>query len=115
MPKPAVRSGWLWLFQSLSGLLLLGLLGLHLIAQHFLAAGGLRTYAQVVAYLASPWARGLEFIFLFVVTGHAALGVRAVLLDLNLSPALERRLQTGLILLALSAILYGGWLLLRLP
>ena len=46
-PKPT--SAWLW--QVITGVGLVILLGLHFIANHFVAKGGLRDFKEVVAYL----------------------------------------------------------------
>src|SRR5512142_95478 len=90
------RSRWLWMWQAVSGIALIGLVGLHWVAQHYLAAGGLRTYAEVVAYLRLPIALALELAFLAVVTGHALVGVRAILGDLGLPPRIRRATDIGL-------------------
>lgn len=108
------REGKLWLAQVISGLLLLFLLGFHMIAQHFVARGGLRTYQEVVAYLSSPVIWLLEALFLLVVVFHAVLGVRAVVLDLNPSPRALRRVERVLIALGILAVAYGFWLLFRI-
>ncbi len=79
-----------WLSQAISGILLVLLLGMHWVAQHYLAAGGLRTYAEVVSYLENPLVLVLEVAFLVVVTYHALLGVRAVLLDLSPGERLDQ-------------------------
>ena len=65
------------LLLALTGAALLPLLALHIIANHFVAEGGLRDYADVVSYLSHPVILGLETLFLVVVTAHALLGVRA--------------------------------------
>jgi succinate dehydrogenase hydrophobic anchor subunit len=102
------RTGrWGWLAQAVSGVLLVVLVGLHWIAQHFLVAGGLRTYADVVAYLRQPLVLGLEAAFLVVVTAHALLGVRAILLDLGLDPRADRLLRWALLLAGAATIWYG--------
>ncbi len=108
------RAGWLWGMQALSGLLLLVLLGSHMVAQHFVAEGGLRTYAQVVAYLRNPWVQVLEALFLVVVLVHAMLGVRAIVLDLGLSPRAQRGVEGVLALLGLIALGYGVGLIVSL-
>ena len=59
--------GGLWLLQAGSGVALLLLLGGHLVANHFVVPGGLRTYQDVVAYLAHPFAFAWEIVFLVVV------------------------------------------------
>ncbi len=108
---PAYRGGdrW-WLVQAITGILLLVLLAVHLIANHFIVEGGLRTYQDVVAYLSHPFVFVWEIVFLIVVTVHAALGVRSILLDLGPSPRVERIINGVLTLLAAAAISYGIWL-----
>ncbi len=101
------KAGWVWITQAVSGMALVLLLGMHWVAQHYLASGGLRNYAQVVAYLQNPLAFGLEIAFLVVVTIHALLGVRAILLDLGLSPDRQRFLNILLCLLGAFTVAYG--------
>ncbi|MBF8285613.1 MAG: putative succinate dehydrogenase/fumarate reductase related rane subunit [Anaerolineales bacterium] len=96
-----------WLLQAVSGILLVVLVGLHWVAQHFLAAGGLRTYADVAAYLRQPVIFGLEAAFLIVVTTHALLGVRAILLDLGLGPRADHVLRWALALVGAATVGYG--------
>jgi succinate dehydrogenase hydrophobic anchor subunit len=88
-PKPT--AAWLW--QVFTGVGLVILLGLHFIANHFVAKGGLRGFSEVVAYLRNPVILGLEVLFLLCVTTHALLGVRAIFLDFGLSEPAERRLD----------------------
>ncbi len=101
------KSLWLWLLQSISGIGLIGLVGLHWVAQHYLAAGGLRDYAQVVAYLRQPVALALELAFLIVVAAHALMGVRAILADLSLPARLRRAMDMALWAAGLVTVLYG--------
>jgi len=99
--------GFSWLSQAISGILLVILLGMHWIAQHYLATGGLRNFAEVVSYLENPLVIVLEVAFLVVVTYHALLGMRAVLLDLGLGERLVRLLDAGLILTGIATLFYG--------
>ena len=101
------KSRWLWLLQSISGIALVVLVGLHWIAQHYLAAGGLRTYAEVVVYLQQPIALALELTFPVVVTGHALLGVRAILGDLSLPARLQRFIDMAVWTVGVLTVLYG--------
>ena len=96
-----------WLAQATSGVLLAALLALHWVAQHYVAAGGLRTYADVVAYLRQPVGFGLEGVFLVVATAHALLGVRAILLDLGLGSRADRVVRWALLLAGAATIWYG--------
>ncbi len=103
-------AGTLWLLQALSGLLLILLLGSHMIVNHYVVERGLRTYQDVVNYLSHPWVVAWEILFLVVVTFHAALGVRSILLDLGPGKGGRRIINWGITLLGLFAVLYGVWL-----
>lgn len=107
-------AGTLWLLQAISGILLIAVLGLHMLAHHFVVEGGLRNFQQVVGYVANPVIFALEVIFLTVVTAHAALGVRAVLFDLGLSSRAQRTVNWVLTLIGLAVLAYGIWLALAL-
>jgi succinate dehydrogenase hydrophobic anchor subunit len=102
------RSGGLqWLVQAISGFALTALLGLHMIANHFVVEGGLLTYQDVLTYLSNPVVFVLEVIFLLVVVPHALLGLRAILLDLGPKPKTVRVLDAVLIALGTATLLYG--------
>jgi succinate dehydrogenase hydrophobic anchor subunit len=103
----ANKSRWLWLLQSLSGITLVALVGVHWVVQHYLAAGGLRTYTEVVDYLRQPLALGLDVAFLVVVTGHALAGVRAILGDLGLPEKLQRPVDLALWAAGFLTVIYG--------
>lgn len=108
MKEPKSSSSWLW--QAFTGVSLVILLGLHFIANHFIAKGGLRDFADVVAYLRSPVILVLEVLFLVVVVSHAMLGVRAILLDFGLSDRAEKRLSQALTVIGVLTVGYGLWL-----
>lgn len=102
------RLGW-WGWQAVSGLVLLVVLSVHLIVNHF-AAGGLLTYQQIVAYLSNPWVLGLEIVFLVTVTFHALAGIRSLVLDTGISQAKARQVTAVLVVLGIAMIAYGLWL-----
>ncbi len=106
--EPIATSTWLW--QVFSGVGLVILLGLHFVANHFIAKGGLRDFADVVAYLSNPLILVLEVLFLAFVTTHALLGVRAILLDFGLSARAEKLLSQALTLVGVLTVGYGLWL-----
>jgi succinate dehydrogenase hydrophobic membrane anchor protein len=96
-----------WLWQVVTGVGLVVLLGLHMIANHFIAKGGLRDYAAVVAYLRNPIILVLEILFLVCVTTHALLGVRAIFLDFGVSDSIERMLTQVLKWIGVLTVVYG--------
>ena len=105
--RTTTRAGTLWLAKAVSGVLLVGFLGLHLVAQHFLVEGGLRTYADVVAYLRQPLALAAEIGLLASVIVHAALGVRAILVEMLPSDRALRRASWVVGVIAVAGFAYG--------
>ena len=121
-PEPQARGartvrspggGWGWLLQVVTGGALLVLVVVHLVAQHFVvqAPGGLRDYAQVLAYLGNPVMVVIESLFLVAVTWHAMLGVRSILLDLGLGDTGRRRVTAGATTLGALTLGYGFWMI----
>ena len=105
-PKPS--STWYW--QMFTGIALVLLLGLHFIANHFIAAGGIRDFADVVSYLRNPIVLVLEVLFLIMVAIHAMLGVRAIVIDFGISSQAEKRLSQVLTVIGMLTVAYGLWL-----
>jgi succinate dehydrogenase hydrophobic anchor subunit len=97
--------------QSISGVALLVLLTLHMIAQHFVVPDGLRRYADVIAILGSPLMVVLEMAFLVFVTWHALLGLRAIVFDFGFSARAERTITWLFVVVGVATIAYGSWLL----
>lgn len=118
VPQSRDRSAALWITQALSGLFLIVVLALHMVAHHFVVEGGLRNYEQVLQYVTNPLVFGLELVFVVTATSHALLGVRAVILDMGLAKSSQRVADWALILVGAATIAYGIWLaiaLQRLP
>ncbi len=114
-PPRAVRDRtWWWTVGT--GMALLVLLAVHMIANHFVVdeVGGLRTYHQVIEYIGHPVILVTEGVFLTVVTIHAMLGLRSVLLDVDMGPRARRRVDVGLWVVGSATVAYGVGLLLTL-
>lgn len=101
------RAGSMWLVKAVTGVLLVVFLGTHLVAQHFLVESGLRDYVAVVAYLRHPVALVAELGLLVTVVVHAALGVRAVLVDMLPSERALRRATWIIGVVAMVSLLSG--------
>ena len=110
------RSARLWHWTAGTGIALVLLATMHIVAQHFIVhqKGGLRTYREVLTYIGNPVIFLLEAAFLVAVTIHAMLGVRGVLGDLDLHPKTRRRIDRGLWVLATGTVAYGMALLITL-
>ena len=107
------RSGentWLWLLKILTGILLVVLLGIHLVVNHFVSENGLLTYADVVAYYQNPIIPIMEICFLAAVVAHSLIGLRGIILDLNPSRSLLKIIDVVLVLGGVSVVTYGIWL-----
>jgi succinate dehydrogenase hydrophobic anchor subunit len=98
-----------WSLTALSGIALLVLVTVHMIAHHFVVdeIGGLRTYAQVLQYVGNPVIVVLELALLVAVTVHAMLGLRSVVFDFGLSTRAKRNVSRGLVVLGALTIAYG--------
>jgi succinate dehydrogenase hydrophobic anchor subunit len=98
-----------WKATAGSGVALLVLVTVHMVAHHFVVeeVGGLRTYAQVLDYIANPIIFVIEILFLVVVTTHAMLGLRSVLFDFGLSTRAKRMVARGLLVLGIVTVAYG--------
>ncbi len=92
--------GWGW--QAVTGALVLALVTLHMIANHFVVQGGLRDYQEVIDYITNPVILPLETLFLVVVSWHGLLGLRAVIFDFGLTERTER---------LVTRVLVGVWVL----
>ena len=106
--EPKASSTWYW--QIITGIALVLLLGLHFIANHFIAQGGIRDYADVVSYLRNPIILVWEVLFLIVVATHAMLGIRAIVMDFGISAQAEKRLSQALTIVGVLTVAYGLWL-----
>ena len=96
-----------WLLQAGLGTLLIVLLAVHLIVNHWAAPHGLLTYTDIIYYYDLPGIAWMESVFLIVVIIHCLLGLHAIILDLDPSPGITRILARLLILAGAIAVLYG--------
>ncbi len=108
-PEPGTRTVG-WLIQVVTGALVLLLVTLHMIANHFIVPNGLRNFNDVVDYLRTPIVLFFEVTFLVVVTWHGLLGLRAVLFDFGLSARTERVVTWLLAVVGVVTVGYGLWL-----
>jgi succinate dehydrogenase hydrophobic anchor subunit len=103
-----------WLAQVILGILLVLLVSIHLVVNHWAAPQGLLTYADIIHYYDFPGIAMMEAIFLIVVTSHCILGLYGILLDINLPPNVTRAVAQILIALGATTIFYGIWLIISI-
>jgi succinate dehydrogenase hydrophobic anchor subunit len=100
-----------WFAQAALGVILVILLAIHLIVNHWAAPQGLLTYADVIRYYDLPGIAWMEATFVVVVTVHCLLGLHSIFLDLNLPAGATRFLSGVLLVVGVTAITYGFWLI----
>ncbi len=101
----------IWFLKIITGLLVIFLLFIHFVVNHYLAPSGLLTYTDVVQYYRNPVVPIMEGIFLAVVVSHSLIGLRGIILDLHPSKNLMRSVDWLLGLIGVAAVFYGLWLL----
>ena len=109
----APRSGentWLWLVKIITGPLLLVLLGIHLVVNHFIGETGLLTYTDIVAYYQNPIIPIMEICFLIAVVTHSLTGMRGIFLDLKPSRSVLKVIDVILVIFGVAVVIYGTWL-----
>jgi succinate dehydrogenase hydrophobic anchor subunit len=108
------EGAWLWFIKALTGVLVIVILFIHFIVNHFVAPNGLLTYAEVLRYYQNPIIPIMEILFVAFVVSHALIGLRGIILDLNPSRAFLRVINWVFGVVGAAAIVYGVWLILTL-
>ncbi|HLO32957.1 MAG TPA: hypothetical protein VK249_27680 [Anaerolineales bacterium] len=114
-PRPG-ETTWIWLIKIVTGPLLILVLILHLIVNHYIGSlsSGLMTYADVVRYYQNPIIPAIEILFLATVVTHCLIGLRGIILDMNPSRRLLSAVTWFLSLLGIFSVAYGIWLALTI-
>src|SRR5215471_15068392 len=83
-PRPG-ETTWIWLIKIVTGPLLVLVIGLHLVVNHYMGSmhSGLMTYNDIVAYYQNPIIPTIEIVFLATVVTHCLIGLRGIILDMN--------------------------------
>ncbi len=108
------ESTWLWFAKIVTGLLVIVILIIHLIVNHFTAQNGLLTYADIVKYYQNPVIPIMEIAFLVFVVSHALIGLRGIILDLKPTRAVIGAINWLFSAVGVVAIVYGIWLVLTI-
>src|SRR5215212_1787730 len=114
-PRPGENT-WIWLIKIVTGPLLVIVLLLHLIVNHYLGSrsSGLMTYDDVIRYFQNPMIPAIEILFLVTVVTHSLIGLRGIILDMNPSRPILRIVTWFLSCLGILSVAYGIWLALTL-
>jgi succinate dehydrogenase / fumarate reductase membrane anchor subunit len=114
-PRPGETS-WIWLVKIVTGPLLILVLILHMIVNHFVGSlpTGLMTYDDIVRYYQNPIIPAIEILFLITVVTHSLIGLRGIILDMNPSRQVLRITTWFLSLLGVFSVGYGIWLALTI-
>lgn len=101
----------LWLLKIITGALVIILLFVHLVVNHFTAPNGLLSYHEVAVYLSNPWIGLMESTFLVIVVSHSLIGLRSILLDLKPSRSLLSAINWVFSVVGIGSVIYGIWLI----
>ena len=114
-PRPG-ETTWIWLIKIITGPLLILVLILHLIVNHYIGSqpDGLMTYDDIVHYYQNPIIPAIEILFLITVVTHSLIGLRGIILDMNPSRQVLRFTTWFFTLLGIFSVGYGIWLALTI-
>ncbi len=114
-PRPG-ETTWIWLIKIVTGPLLILVLILHMIVNHFVGSlpTGLMTYDDIVRYYQNPIIPAIEILFLITVVTHSLIGLRGIILDMNPSRRVLSVVTWFLSLLGVFSVAYGIWLALTI-
>ncbi len=109
---PKSREGtWLWFIKAVTGLLVIVILFIHLIVNHFVAPNGLLSYADVVRYYQNPIIPIMEIGLVAFAVSHSLIGLRGILLDLKPTRAFISAINWLFSIIGIAAVIYGIWLI----
>jgi len=112
---PKSREGaWLWFIKVITGLLLIVILFIHLIVNHFVATNGLLSYADVVRYYQHPIIPIMEIGLVAFAVSHSLIGLRGIILDLKPTQAVINVINWLFTIIGVAAVIYGIWLILTI-
>ena len=102
---------WLWLLKIITGLLVIVILIIHFIVNHFIAQNGLLTWADVVNYYQNPIVPIMETAFVALVVSHSLIGLRGIILDMNPSRGVITAVNWLFTAAGVVSVGYGIWLI----
>lgn len=105
--KAGRANGIFWGIQLLSGIFLLIVLGAHFWALHFKTANQTLSYQLILSRLSNPLWKVLDTVFLALVLYHALNGVRAIILDFNVSKTMRGLLFWLCVIAAIACFIFG--------
>jgi succinate dehydrogenase hydrophobic anchor subunit len=109
--KGETLSGWWWLLQRVSGVLLLGLLAVHLVLTHFVNPAEAVQFASVRSRLGISPMMLVDHSLLFLGLFHGLYGLFVVLQDLLPKQMAQRAVAWALTVLGVSLGILGAYTL----
>jgi succinate dehydrogenase / fumarate reductase, membrane anchor subunit len=107
--------GMLWLFQRLSGLVLVGILLTHFFLLHFTVEGHSLTFDQIYKRLTTHSWKTLDLIFLYLALFHGLNGIWTVIADYINKGWMKISAFCLIILAGLWLSVYGSLTILNFP
>lgn len=97
----------IWRWQRYTALLLLPLVGFHVVYQYFVLGMDSISHDAVSGRLQLAVFLAIDVALLIVVSAHAYIGLRSILMDYAKSPAAARRASLVVACLLAATVLYG--------
>lgn len=104
-----------WLFQRLSGFVLLFILLLHFFLIHFTGNSDHVTFESVKERLVSPYWKTLDISFLFLAMFHGLYGFWMISDDYFRRPWMRTVIFSALCIAGLFLVIFGGITIIRFP
>jgi len=102
---------WLWLLKLVTGPLILVLIVVHFVVNHYIGSNGLLTYREILNYYRIWIVPIMEGLFLVLVVSHALLGLRSIILDMHPSRSVLNLINWLFLIAGVVSVVYGIWLI----
>lgn len=97
-----------WLFQRVSGLALIGLVGLHLWLVHFVDPSGVWSVKTIAGmHVKQVTILAVDYALLGLALAHGLNGLRNILVDMKVWPGGEKTVTDGLAAVGIATFIYG--------
>lgn len=98
---------WTWFIQRITAALLIIFILAHFWVTHFAVPGEEITFRGVTARLQSPFFLVLDSLLLATAIYHGLNGVRNVIYDFNMNPAIKKTVAWVLLVIGIVTFVYG--------
>ena len=106
------KNAYLWLFQRISGAVLLIIIIMHFVQNHLV--NHVLNYEVVVKHVSNPIVKAIEIIFLILCVFHGLSGTKGIIADLPISEKTEKILSKLFCTVGIILVAVGLWIIVPL-